>query len=674
MTQPDTARATPRATAGRTRTAHVTTALPAPNLDDRRFQDLVDDAKRLVQQRCPEWTDHNVSDPGVTLIETFAFMVDQLLYRLNRVPDLHYLRFLDLIGVRLFPPTAACADVTFWLSAPQAQPVIVPADTPVATPRTETGDAVVFTTARELVIVPCELARVLTAGHGAEPIDRIDRLALDEGFPAFDNPPAPGDSLLLGLSDPVPRCAVLLRLDCEVEGVGVDPRDPPLVWEAWDGGGWVACEVDGDETGGLNRPGDVVLHLPASHTASVVHQQRAGWLRCRVTPPAAGQPFYSAPPQVRGAAASTIGGTIDALHAETIRGEVIGLSEGVPGQRFPLQHRPVVPEDQPLRLEAAGGEGWEEWREVEHFADSGPSDRHFVIDHMNGEVALGPAVREPDGTLRQYGAVPPKGVPLRLPAYRTGGGQRGNVARGLLQVQRDPVPFVTKVENRHPAAGGVEGESVANATRRGPLLLRTRDRAVTAEDYEFLARQAAPNVARVRCVPAGAADVAAGGVRVLVVPAVSDDGTGRLRFEELLPAEETLATISRQLDERRCVGARVMVEPPYYQGVTVVANVLARERSSVERLHERATQALYRYLNPVTGGPDGTGWPFGRPVQAGEVFAVLQRLPGVDMVEDVRLFGADPTTGERGQAVSRLDLAPHALVFSYGHQIRVTPA
>ena len=52
-------------------------ALPVPSLDDRRFQDLVDDAKRLVQQRCPEWTDHNVSDPGVTLIETFAWMTDQ---------------------------------------------------------------------------------------------------------------------------------------------------------------------------------------------------------------------------------------------------------------------------------------------------------------------------------------------------------------------------------------------------------------------------------------------------------------------------------------------------------------------------------------------------------------------------------------------------------------------
>ena len=81
--------------------------LPAPNLDDRTFQGLVDEAKRLVQNRCPEWTDHNVSDPGVTLIEAFAQMVDQLIYRLNRVPDLNYVKFLELIGVELRPPAAA---------------------------------------------------------------------------------------------------------------------------------------------------------------------------------------------------------------------------------------------------------------------------------------------------------------------------------------------------------------------------------------------------------------------------------------------------------------------------------------------------------------------------------------------------------------------------------------
>ncbi len=657
-------------------------ALPAPNLDDRRFQDLVDDAKRLVQQRCPEWTDHNVSDPGITLIETFASMVDQLLYRLNRVPQAHYLRFLSLIGVQLFPPTAARGEVTFWLSAPQPDPVVVPADIPICTPGTETEDAIVFTTMRELAIVPCALEKILTVGQQGEPVDRTEQLGfggldqflegVEEGVASFGSPPQVGDTVLFGLSDPVPRCAVLLRLDCEAEGVGVDPRDPPLVWEAWDGASWAPCEVDHDETGGLNRPGDIVLHVSTGHTASVINRQRAGWLRCRVVAPGAGQPFYSAPPQIRAATASTIGGTIDGIHANTIRDEIVGLSEGVPGQRFPVQHSPIVPGDGPLVLETAGGDGWEEWRAVEHFADSAPSDRHFMVDHVAGEVVLGPAVREPDGTLRQYGAVPPKGVPLRLPAYRTGGGQRGNVARGLLTVQRDPVPFVTSVTNRRAAIGGVEGETVPNAALRGPLLLRTRDRAVTAEDYELLARQAAPDAVRVRCIAAGP-DVAVGGARVLVVPAVGDDGTGRLRFEELVPPEAMLAAIGRQLDERRCLGARVMVEPPYYQGVTVVAQLLARPRASLDKLRSRATEALYRYLNPITGGPEGTGWPFGRPVQAGEVFAVLQQLTGVDIVEDVRLFGADPITGERGAAVSRLDLGEHALAFSYDHQIRVTP-
>ena len=80
--------------------------LPTPNLDDRRFQDLVDEAKRFVQQRCPEWSDHNLSDPGVTLIEVFAQMVDQVVYRLNRVPERNYLKFLDLIGLRRFPPAS----------------------------------------------------------------------------------------------------------------------------------------------------------------------------------------------------------------------------------------------------------------------------------------------------------------------------------------------------------------------------------------------------------------------------------------------------------------------------------------------------------------------------------------------------------------------------------------
>src|SRR5205085_1992325 len=136
--------------------------LPAPNLDDRRFQDLVDEAKRMVQQRCPTWTDHNVSDPGVTLIETFAYMVDQLIYRVNRVPDRLHLAFLDLIGLRLHPPTPARTDVTFWLSAAATGALTVPAGTEVGTLRTETTESIVFSTEQDATALPCALTAVLT--------------------------------------------------------------------------------------------------------------------------------------------------------------------------------------------------------------------------------------------------------------------------------------------------------------------------------------------------------------------------------------------------------------------------------------------------------------------------------------------------------------------------------
>ncbi|HET6703490.1 MAG TPA: putative baseplate assembly protein, partial [Amycolatopsis sp.] len=181
-------------------------SMPMPNLDDRRFQDLVDEAKYLVQRNCPEWTDHNVSDPGVTLIETFAQMVDQLLYRLNRVPELHYLRLLDLIGVRLFPPAAARTDVTFWLSAARDVPVVVAAGKQVASVRNEVEDPVVFTVEQTLDIVPCSLAHLATstADTGLPPADRTDELLVGGGPAVFSETPAPGDAVLFGLSDAVP--------------------------------------------------------------------------------------------------------------------------------------------------------------------------------------------------------------------------------------------------------------------------------------------------------------------------------------------------------------------------------------------------------------------------------------------------------------------------------------
>jgi predicted phage baseplate assembly protein len=647
--------------------------LPAPNLDDRRFQSLVDDAKRFVQQRCPEWTDHNVSDPGVTLIELFAAMVDQVLYRLNRVPDRNYIKFLDLIGVRLFPPTAARTDATFWLSAPQDDAIEIPRGTEVATIRTETTEAVTFRTVEELRVIPCHLANASSSIAGDEVRRHDDALALGQGFFCFDTKPKPGDSLFVGLSNPVPSCAVVLRFESTIEGVGVDPTNPPRIWEAWDGGAWVECEIDHDETGGFNRSGDVVLHVPRGHATSLVGGVGAGWLRCRVTESLAGQPAYSRSPKIDALAAFTIGGTVESVHAEMVEGEVVGVSEGTPGQRFPLQHRPIVAGDGFRVLEVAGEEGWEEWGEVASFAESGPDDRHFMLDEIAGEVVLGPAVREQDGALRPFGKVPDKGELLRLRAYQTGGGRGGNVVRGAIRVLRSSIAFVARVENRHPAVGGVDAEDLESAKIRGPLQLRTGSRAVTTEDYEQLAREAAPEVARISAVAAGDDGTAPGTVRVLVVPDAPDE-SGRIRFDRLRPSEETLHAIGEYLDERRIVGTQVAVEPPRYQGITVTAILHPRPRVDAVRLETEALEALYRYFHPVRGGPEGTGWPFGRPVIIGEVYSVLQSVPGVEFVEEVELYPADPHEGKRGKEVDRIDLGPHELVFSYEHRVRAAAA
>jgi predicted phage baseplate assembly protein len=646
-------------------------ALPAPNLDDRRFQDLVDDSKRLVQRRCPEWTDHNVSDPGVTLIETVAYMTDQLIYRVNRMPDRNYIRFLELIGVRLFPPTAATTDVTFWLSAPQPEAILVPPGVEVATPRTESaGSAIAFTTQHELRMVPSRMMYVCSITADGTWRNHTESINLSP-FACFSPQPQPDEVMLIGLPTAVPRCAVNIRLACSIEGIGVDPDWPPLVWEAFDGESWAECELDKDTTGGLNRPGDVVVHVPPTHVTSVEHQLLAGWLRVRTTTPEEGQPFYSSSPSIHKVEVFTVGGTIEAVQAELIEEEILGLSEGVAGQRFQVGRPPVVPSGEPLVLEVSDEEeGWQEWSEASEFSQSRPEDRHFTLDAVAGEVTLGPAVRTAAGAIVHYGAVPPKGSVLRLRRYHTGGGSQGNVAKGAIRVSRTPIPYVGRIENRRAASGGVDGEGVDEAKIRGPIVLRTLGRAVTAEDYEQLAREAAPEAARVKAVPAAAPEDA-GGVRVLLVPAAADDEEGRLPFEQLVPSADMMRAVAAHLDRRRTIGARVLIEPPYYQGVTVVATLRTRPWADPSRLQRTATRALYAYLHPIRGGLEGTGWPFGRPVHVGEIYALLQRITGTELVEDIRLFAANPLTAQRGQAAQRVDVAPNALVYSYQHQVRV---
>ena len=117
------------------------TPLVPPNLDARRYDDLLAQARALIPRYLPEWTNHNTSDPGITLLQLFAWFTDQLVYRVNQVPDLHLVKLLQLLGVQTSPPQPASVDLTFT-TATNAD-VVVPTGTQ-ASAQGPDGTPVVF--------------------------------------------------------------------------------------------------------------------------------------------------------------------------------------------------------------------------------------------------------------------------------------------------------------------------------------------------------------------------------------------------------------------------------------------------------------------------------------------------------------------------------------------------
>jgi predicted phage baseplate assembly protein len=316
-------------------------------------------------------------------------------------------------------------------------------------------------------------------------------------------------------------------------------------------------------------------------------------------------------------------------------------------------------------IEVAGPRGWRPWTEVAAFDDGDAETEHVSIDVITGQVVFAPAVREVDGTVRRLGAVPQAAAPVRA-TYRIGGGERGNVLRGAIRTLRSQVPVVTRVENRRPAAGGVDGEDLDGARRRAPAFLRTRDRAVTRSDFEYLARSADPRVARVRALTGS--DDEPGVIRVVLVPALSDEPAAAPAVGQFAPSRELLARVARHLDERRVLGTRLVVSPPHFQWISAEVSLRIPPTADAGRLRQQALATVHRYLHPLRGGPDATGWPFGRSVTSGELLGVLQRELGIEAPDAVHLYRVDAATRTRSSGwTNKLDLGPGVLPFSYEH-------
>jgi predicted phage baseplate assembly protein len=654
--------------------------LASVRLDARGHDELVAEARRRVAILCPELAVNGGADPTAALIELFTWMTGLAVERLGMVPDKLHVALLDLLGIELDGPAAAHTELRLRLSGPPTEPLEIRAGTEAGTLRTATQESIVFGTVNRFVIPPLlPAAYLVQRGGAAKEIGVADGVAYPTGpdqIP-FSRQPQTGDALYLGFEESLSR--LLMRVSMEASmarGAGVKPDDPPLRWEVSLGDGtWAEVDVLEDLTGGFNYgSGTVEVQCPPGSGTEAIAGRRMHWLRCRIaeTTRIAGEPaVFTQAPEIYQITAAPTGALLPAEHSTVEIEETVGVSDGTPSQTFATRFAPVLALAPGETLDVKTGDGdWEPWEQVDSFAGSDVGDRHFGIDLVHGHIRLGPELRDADGGVTLHGAIPAKGAMLRMCRYRHGGGRNGNVDAGTISVLRSAIPGVASVSNPRPALGGVDPEGLESARQRSALQIRTRYRAVTAEDYEFLATQATPRVARALRVTDDQP-----GVTLRILPRV-DPADRKLTFEELTPDPLLLEEIQRYLDARKLPGTPVRLLPMRFRAISVVVNLQAGPRADVQRIERHVRQQLYTYLNPMIGGNPGSvgsGWPPGRSLNQGELYAIMHAFDAVDTVKILRLYEMDIATGEQGSKAAgrQVLIEPDEVVVSGEHVVRV---
>jgi predicted phage baseplate assembly protein len=177
--------------------------VPLPNLDDRRWADLVEEGRSLIPLYAREtWTDHNAHDPGITLMELFAWIAEMDLYQINRIPDRHRRKFLALVGIAPEPPRPARTVLSFAFKD-GADLLELPAEIEFEG-KDALGQAVRFRTLDLINVIPGRLVAIqlkdTTGFH-----DLTERWQRGEVISLFGTMPKPGAELYLGFSHPLPK-------------------------------------------------------------------------------------------------------------------------------------------------------------------------------------------------------------------------------------------------------------------------------------------------------------------------------------------------------------------------------------------------------------------------------------------------------------------------------------
>ena len=693
--------------------------LPDIQLDDRRFEQLFLEARQRIARYTPEWTDHNESDPGITLLQLFAWLEEMLLYRLNRVPDKNYIKFLELLGIQLTPPTPAHAELTFRLTLKEGFQEIKQG-TQVALSSAGDGGPVVFETDDNFYAVGLDLIH-LQSYDGAQfkLLTELNRVEDKFYFPLGQFPQR-GSALYLGLggkgtSDKFPTCPIRLLFhaytaDLVEEGQAFSADAPPAAqpviayWEYWAGTTrkWQRLANVRDETASLTRTGFLHFDGPADFAKSKLGllqrpddpEAALFWVRYRIDQILG--PGYELPPRLEEVLLNTIGAT----NAVTTKDELIGASDARPNQEFRLAHFPVLRNTLVLQVDERQSDSESEppvpdfqvWTKVNDFAASKREDKHYTLDLATGRIHFGDGdhgkipqsvfAARPSGN---RGAKPQLEINIKAAVYRWGGGASGNAGPDTITSLQTSVPYVASVTNHRHSEGGQDEETLDEAKARAPLDIRSRSRAVTAEDFEFLAtRTPGARLRRAKALPLrhpkfepvrpalpgllATAVPVPGVITVVVVPDLPREHPNA----KPLPTEETLLQVTRYLNQHALITTEVYAAAPRYRLVQVQAEVTVAAEANSGEVSETLQKKLLDYFHPLHGGAEGNGWGFGDTIQFSEVIRQIRATPGVAGLDTERLTIF--VNEQPSPKCADIALSPDELVYSIKHDLRVAHA
>jgi uncharacterized phage protein gp47/JayE len=286
----------------------------------------------------------------------------------------------------------------------------------------------------------------------------------------------------------------------------------------------------------------------------------------------------------------------------------------------------------PLTQPADNGT-WVRWLPVDDFHFSENHSRHFKIDPISAGILFG------DGT---HGRIPPIGGDnIKAAFYRSHQGAAGNVSAGEITVLRNPVGLlaaIKQVTNPAAGAGGSDAETVEQVMERGPKTLKHRGKAITIEDFEWLARDASGEIASAWCLPTRdtSGKIREGWVTVVILP----DNIEPRPF----PRPALSRYVRRYLESRSLANLpaerHICVRGPEYLEAWVKARVVPTLAEKFDETKLAVTKRLDEFFHPLTGGPDRNGWELGRDVYLSEVYAEIEEVDGVDHVAELLLAGS----------------------------------